>query len=44
MEKELGMQTRVSEEPLTWRDKIEGLIFAAILAIGLPALISVSAQ
>ena len=38
------MQTLVLEEPLTRRDKIEGLIFAAILAIGLPALIFVSMQ
>ena len=36
------MQTLVLEEPLTRRDKIEGFIFAAILAIGLPALIFVS--
>jgi hypothetical protein len=38
------MQTQVLEEPLTRRDKIEGWIFAAILAIGLPALIFVSMQ
>ena len=38
------MQTLVLEEPLTRRDKIEGWVFAAILAIGLPALIFVSMQ
>lgn len=38
------MQAQVLEERLTGRDKIEGFIFAAILAIGLPALIFVSIQ
>ena len=38
------MQTQVFEGPLTRRDKIEGWSFAAILAIGLPALIFVSMQ
>lgn len=38
------MQAQVLEEPLTRRDKIEGFMFAAILAIGLPTLIFLSMQ
>ena len=33
------MQTTTSTDVLTRRDKIEGWAFAAVLAIGLPALI-----
>ena len=38
------MQAQVLEEPLTRRDKFEGFIFSAVLAIGLPTLISLSIQ
>ena len=38
------MRTLALKQPLTRRDKIEGMIFAAILTIGLPALFFVSMQ
>ncbi len=38
------MQTSTSSEPLTRREKAEGWVFGAILAIGLPVLIFVTTQ
>jgi len=38
------MHTPTSSEPLTRREKIDGWVFGAILAIGLPALIFVTTQ
>jgi hypothetical protein len=38
------MQTATSSGPLTRREKVEGWVFGAILAIGLPGLIFVTTQ
>ena len=38
------MRMRISTDVLTTRDKIEGWVFGAVLAIGLPALIFVTTQ